>query len=204
MQSSVESYNNPEADETCKKSRLMLASLATLWLFSLGSPFLDHVDRQWGWLCFTMPLQVVVCLNHTPCFLAGDQSSWLIPTVLYLPTCAHQQAHFPNRIFFFPLSKACIGYFSLGIDSEVMYGKSYLNIYIWLENTLVLEHYSGRLSEKRVFAGTDPVTVILNYRKAGRVVCEADKPWLYSHVKDFSITWDDLDHLRSAFINVQV
>ena len=57
-----------------------------------------------------------------------------------------------------------------------MYGKSYLNICIRLENTLVLEHYPGRLSEKRVFVGPDLVTVILNYRKAGRVVCEADKP----------------------------
>lgn len=57
-----------------------------------------------------------------------------------------------------------------------MYGKSYLNICIQLENTLVLEHYPGRLSEKRVFVGPDLVTVILNYRKAGRVVCEADKP----------------------------
>lgn len=80
------------------------------------------------------------------------------------------------RLFFFPSSKACGGCFSLGIDSEVMYGKSYLNICIRLENTLVLEHYPGRLSEKRVFVGPDLVTVILNYRKAGRAVCEADKP----------------------------
>lgn len=57
-----------------------------------------------------------------------------------------------------------------------MYGKSYLNICIQLENTLVLEYYPGRLSEKRVFVGPDFVTVILNYRKTRRVVCETDKP----------------------------
>lgn len=171
MQSSVESYNNAETDETSKKSRLLLASLAILWLFLLGSTLLDQVVGQWGRLCFTMPLQL--CLNHTPNSLAGDQSSWLISTVLYLPTCAHQQTRFPNRIFF-PPSKACSGYFSLGIDSEVTYKKSYLNICIWLENTLVLEHYPGRLSEKRVFVGADTVTVILNYRKAGREAYEAD------------------------------
>ena len=57
-----------------------------------------------------------------------------------------------------------------------MYGKSYLNICIRLENTLVLEHYPWRLSEKRVFVGSDLVTVILNYKKAGREVCEPDKP----------------------------
>lgn len=67
-----------------------------------------------------------------------------------------------------------------------MYGKSYFNICIQLENTLVLEHYPGRLSEKRVFVGPDLVTVILNYKKTGRVVCEADKPWHCSHVEDFS------------------
>lgn len=55
------------------------------------------------------------------------------------------------RLFLFSPSKACGGCFSLGIDSEVMYGKTYLNIFIRLENTLVLEHYHGRLSEKRVF-----------------------------------------------------
>lgn len=57
-----------------------------------------------------------------------------------------------------------------------MYGKSYLNICIRLENTLVLERYPRRLSEKRVLVGPDLVTVILNYSKSGRVVCEADKP----------------------------
>lgn len=57
-----------------------------------------------------------------------------------------------------------------------MYGKSYLNICIRLENTLVLEHYPGRLSEKRRPVGPDLVTVILNYRKAGGVVNERDEP----------------------------
>lgn len=46
-----------------------------------------------------------------------------------------------------------------------MYGKSYLNICIRLENTLVLERYPRRLSEKRVLVGPDLVTVILNYSK---------------------------------------
>lgn len=64
--------------------------------------------------------------------------------------------------------------------------KSYLNICIRLENTLVLEHYAGRLSEKRLFVCLDLVTVILNYRKAGGVVFEADKPCHCSHVEDFS------------------
>lgn len=39
---------------------------------------------------------------------------------------------------------------------------------------------------KRVLVGPDLVTVILNYRKAGRAVCEADKPWHCSHFEDFS------------------
>lgn len=64
-----------------------------------------------------------------------------------------------------------------------MYGKSYLNICIRLENTLVLEQYPRRLSEKRVLVGPGLVTVILNYRKCGRVVCEADEPCPCSHVE---------------------
>lgn len=52
--------------------------------------------------------------------------------------------------------------------------KSFLNICIQLGDTSVLEYYPRRLSEKRVLVGPDFVDVILNYSKAGRVVCEAE------------------------------
>lgn len=79
-----------------------------------------------------------------------------------------------------------------------MYGKSYLNICIRLENTLVLELYPKRLSEKRVFVGPDLVTVILNYRKAARVVCQADEPRHCSHVENLSKSLQHLKHLKPA------
>lgn len=53
--------------------------------------------------------------------------------------------------------------------------KSFLNICIQLGDTSVLEYYPRRLSEKRVLVGPDFVDVILNYSKAGRVVCEAEE-----------------------------
>lgn len=81
-----------------------------------------------------------------------------------------------------------------------MYGKSYLNICIRLENTLVLEHYPKRLSEKRVFVGPDLVTVILNYRKAAGVVCQADKPRHCSHVENVSKSLQHFKHLKPEFL----
>lgn len=38
-----------------------------------------------------------------------------------------------------------------------------------------MEYYPRRLSEKRVLVGPDFVDVILNYSKAGRVVCETEE-----------------------------
>lgn len=76
MCSSVESRNSPQTDKTCKKSKLMLASLSISWLFSLGSALLDQVVGQRGWW------HLVECVNHTLRSLAGDQSVWLISAVL--------------------------------------------------------------------------------------------------------------------------
>lgn len=86
---------------------------------------------QWPKRCLIDLYGVVFANMHT---LAGSFSK---PLFSFFPP------------FFFPLSKACGGCFSLGTDSEVMYGKSYLNICFRLENTLVLEHYPRRLSEKK-------------------------------------------------------
>lgn len=129
-----------------------------------------------------------VCKSHTPLFSWGPEHLSDLHCVIVANMHTLAGSFSKPRLFsiYFPPSKACGGCFSLGIDSEVMYGKSYLNICIPLENTLVLELYLGRLSEKRVFVGPDLVTIIVNYKNAGRVVCEADKPWHCSHVEVFS------------------
>lgn len=148
MRSSVESCNSPGTDE-CEKSRLMLASFSSSWLFSLGSTLLDHVVGPRGWLRWTMVWMAPweVCKSHTPFF-----SRWLeclIDLQRFVFANMHTLAgsFSKPRLFSHPF-KACTGCFSLGINSEVMYGKSYLNICIRLENTLVLEHYTRRLTER--------------------------------------------------------
>lgn len=147
---SVESCNSPETDE-CEKSRLMLASFSISWLFSLGSALLDQVVGPRGWLRFTM-----VCMapcgarkSHTPLFSRWPERLIDLHCVIFANMHTLADSFSKPRLFSHPF-KDCSGCFSLGIDSEVMYGKSYLNICIRLENTLVLEHYTRRLLEKRV------------------------------------------------------
>lgn len=142
-----------------------MACLSILWLLSLRSSVLDQVIGQRSWLHFSLSLHVK-CRKRPGC---------LIDLLFVVFANMHILADSFSKPHLFSPSKACGGCFSLGTDSKVMYGKSYLNICIQLGNTLVLECYPRRLSKKGVFVGLDFAAVILNYCKAGRVVCEADK-----------------------------
>ena len=94
------------------------------------------------------------CKSHAPLFSQWPESCLIdlygvVFANMHTLAGSFSKPLFSSSFFFFPQSKACGGCFSLGIDSEVMYGKSYLNICFRLENTLVLEHYPQRLSEKK-------------------------------------------------------
>ena len=158
----------------------MLACLSILWLLSLCSAGLDQVVGQRGWLHFSMSLHLIACVK------CRKRPGCLIDLLCVVFANMHILAGSFSKPHLFSPSKACGGCFSLGTDSKVMYGKSYLNICIQLGNTLVLECYPGRLSKKGVFVGLDFAAVILNYCEAGRAVCEADKWWHWSHVEDLS------------------
>lgn len=167
MHSSVESCNNPEADKTSKKWRLMLAPPDNSRLFSLGSRLLDQAVGRRGCGRFCKPWYQTrsrsVCKSRSLYCPDSDQKSPIDLGRVAFANMHTLAGSFSKPRFFFLTVEAYAGCFSLGIDSKVMYGKSSLNICIWLENTLVLDHYPGRLSKKGVFVGLE---VILNDTKS--------------------------------------